>query len=338
MARLELTVIARSPQLLLARAQALGLDRGDLLAASGFTEPELQDLDARVSRAKMIHLWRRVGEALPDPALGLRLGASVSVRELGLIGYMMQFSTTLGQAFTRLCRFSRLLADDTLVLVEAGPERAELVGGASLELVALRHPLDARAALALAVARELTGTDIEPLEVRLPHAPPPDPRPYRRFFSSPVHFHAGATALAFTRRDLDLPIPAGDATLGSYLEEYAEVMLRSLPAEASLAERLRGLLSTELSDGQPGLERLAGRLGVSPRTLQRQLRAEGTTFQEVLDDFRRTMAVDLLANRELAIKEVAFLLGYGDLSAFYRAFRRWYGRSPQSHRREREIA
>ena len=72
MANLELTVLARSPRLVLARAEALGLDRSDLLQASGFSELELKDLDARVSRAKMVRLWRRIAEAVPDPALGLR--------------------------------------------------------------------------------------------------------------------------------------------------------------------------------------------------------------------------------------------------------------------------
>ena len=110
------------------------------------------------------------------------------------------------------------------------------------------------------------------------------------------------------------------------------LLLRSLPAEACLAARLRGLLSTKLASGQPDLELLAARLGFSPRTLQRRLQAQGTSFLEVVDDFRREMAASLLDNRQLAIKEVAFLLGYGDLSSFYRAFRRWHGTSPQRYR------
>ena len=110
------------------------------------------------------------------------------------------------------------------------------------------------------------------------------------------------------------------------------MVLRSRPPDASLSSRLRGLLSTELASGQPDLERLAGRLGVSPRTLQRRLRNEGSSFQRAVDEFRREMAASLLDNRQLAIKEVAFLLGYGDLSSFYRAFRRWHDTSPRSYR------
>ena len=70
----------------------------------------------------------------------------------------------------------------------------------------------------------------------------------------------------------------------------------------------------------------------SPRTLQRRLAREGTSFQEVLDGFRRIMAADLLDHPNLAIKEIAFLLGYSDLSAFYRAFRRWHGQAPDAYR------
>ncbi len=219
MARLELTVLARSPQLLLDRAQALGLERDDLLAVSGFSEPELRDPDARVPRVKLIRLWRRIAEAVPDPALGLKLGASIGVRELGLVGYTMQFSTTLGQAFQRLRRYCRLLSDDIRVEIEEHRRGAEIILGARLELAALRHPVDARVAMVLAVTRQLTGVDVAPLEVRLPYPRPPDPGSYRRFFQAPVRFEPGTAALVLERRALDLPIPTTDATLGRYLKE-----------------------------------------------------------------------------------------------------------------------
>ena len=84
------------------------------------------------------------------------------MRQLGLVGYTMQFSATLGEALVRLCRFSRLLSDDARMLVQAGPRRAEIVYATPLELVALQHPVDARVALTLAAARSLTGVDVEP--------------------------------------------------------------------------------------------------------------------------------------------------------------------------------
>ena len=88
-----------------------------------------------------------------------------------------------------------------------------------------------------------------------------------------------------------------------------------------------------LPSGDPGIESIAITLGLTPRTLQRHLKDEGTSYRDLRDFFRRTMACQLLSNPKIPIKEIAFLLGYQDLKAFYRAFRRWENHSPMDYRK-----
>jgi AraC-like DNA-binding protein len=95
---------------------------------------------------------------------------------------------------------------------------------------------------------------------------------------------------------------------------------------------VRRTLWSELSERTPSLEGVARSLGVSARTLQRQLRQEGVSFAQLLAELRREMAPSLLQDGQYGVSEVAFLLGYEDPSAFRRAFQRWFGRSPRSFR------
>jgi AraC-like DNA-binding protein len=138
--------------------------------------------------------------------------------------------------------------------------------------------------------------------------------------------------LVLRRGDLDRVVSTADDTLVGYLDRLADESLESLGTEESILKKVRRALWTELSEGQPSVKRIAAALNMSVRTLQRRLREDDTSFVEVLDEFRREMATGLLRNRELAIYEVAFLLGYSEPSTFHRAFRRWHACSPREYR------
>jgi AraC-like DNA-binding protein len=110
-------------------------------------------------------------------------------------------------------------------------------------------------------------------------------------------------------------------------------LLARYPREDSLIERFRALTKDELKGGDASLEVLAARLGMSARTLQRKLRALGTSHQELLDEMRKALAVRYLAEPDVAVCEVAYLLGFSESSAFHRAFKRWTGTTPSEFRK-----
>src|SRR5262249_10540675 len=133
--------------------------------------------------------------------------------------------------------------------------------------------------------------------------------------------------------DLARPVVSADATLTGYLDLLAAQLLAALGGEDTLRDQVRRLLWSALSAGVPSLEGVGRVLGMSPRTLQRRLRAEGTTFSAGPPQVRHGLAGPLLGDGRVAVAEGAFLLGYEDPSAFHRAFRRWSGRSPRVFRR-----
>jgi len=335
MPEFEPTGLARLPLLVLHHVEEFGLDRGELMSAAGLSEDELRDPDSRVSVQKMWSLWRHVIERVPEPkaGLGLRLGAAMRVRELGIVGYTMHHSATLRGAFRRLARYSHIISRAIQYLLREEPDHSRVVLEPNPRFDALVHPLDARLAAAVASAREITGSNLAPLEVRFTYERPLDLAEHQRFFRCELEFDRPQAEILFRNEDLERNVVTADETLSGYLERLADDVLRSLENPRSMLDRVQRAIWSQLAAGPPSLPRVAGLLGISPRTLQRRLREAGTSFAALLDGLRHTMAIRLLRDRSLAVYEIAFLLGYSDPSTFFRAFRRWRGASPDEFRR-----
>ena len=328
---MELTTLARIPLMLLERTREMGLSRRELLSTAGLTEEMLSDPDTRIPASRIEALWRTVIARHPDPAMGIQFGASISARELGLVGYTMAYSPTLDRALQRMARFSRVVSEAIEIALEV--DRAEITMDGGPRFDTLKRPVDSRLAALLAVTREITATDLVPREVRFGYEKPADTSQFAAFFRCPLRFGQPVAALAFYREDLGRRVVTADKTLVGYLDHLADEALESLSGEDTFVGRVRRAIWKELSDGRPNLKRTAKVLGTSARTLQRRLTDEGTTFASVLEAFRKELASGLLRNRELSIYEIAFLLGYSEPSTFHRAFRRWTSSSPQEFRR-----
>lgn len=310
----------------------LGLSREVLLREAKVDERQLRDPDARIPLAAVERLWRVAAEHVPDPAFGLRLGAETSVREWGLVGYAAAFSSTLGSALNRFAHYSRVVSDALVVRIDTERDATWVRLDVQPALRAFRPAVDARLAALLSACREMAGAPVTPLLVQLSYRQPPDVKEYERFFGAPLEFGALTSSFLLRSEELARRLAMADKTLVSYLETLADQKLASIGAERTLRDRVHRVLWAELSERTPNLEGVARALGMSARTLQRQLRQEGATFAKLLDGLRREMAPTLLRDGQHGVSEVAFLLGYEDPSAFRRAFQRWFARSPRSFR------
>jgi AraC-like DNA-binding protein len=148
----------------------------------------------------------------------------------------------------------------------------------------------------------------------------------------PLRFNEGETRLVLSRAALERPVVAPNQGLFAYLERHAEALQARVRASASIASRVRELLTLCLREGEPDQGAVARQLAVSERTLQRRLQDEGVTFAGLLDEVRADLSRMYLGDPQLAVFEIAFLLGYSEPSAFNRAFRRWTGQTPSEFR------
>lgn len=334
------TVLAALVRGNLEAAGAFGLDVGALSRAAGLLPEALTDADGRIPFERYLALWEAIDADPRALAFGLWLGGAVSLSALGVVGYVMQHAPDVRSALACLERFNGLLGDGI------GPTLSERDGQLVLHRVeppriARLRSLSIAAPLGTAkLLREMAGlgsSAVVALEVDFQHpaVPAETLAAMERNFACPIRFNANEMRLVLPASLLERPLVSTDAGLFVYLERHAETLQARLAASGSLAGRVRELLAARLRQGEPDQGAVARALALSERTLQRRLADEGVTFAGLLDEVRADLGRMYLADHNLAIFEVAFLLGYSEPSPFNRAFRRWTGQSPSEFRQAR---
>jgi AraC-like DNA-binding protein len=151
------------------------------------------------------------------------------------------------------------------------------------------------------------------------------------------HIRAGHpwAGIRFESHLLGRKMATADAMIESLMRHYGDLRLAALPGARDEIEQLRREIARLLVKGEAGVAQLARATGTSVRTLQRRLGDAGVSYADLQSEVRRTLALNLLENETLALAEIAFSLGYSEVSAFNHAFRRWVGQSPGQYRRER---
>jgi AraC-like DNA-binding protein len=186
----------------------------------------------------------------------------------------------------------------------------------------------------LAGSQQSIGLAVPPGEVHFMHSKPDYAEVYAPMLGTNIRFDCDHNAIVVPRLAMDVPFKTADAPLLLVLRRYADELLRRLPHADPFVQRVRTLVRERIREGAP-LGAIADALLMSESTVQRKLQAAGTSRTELVDDVRRDLAVELLADPTLNVTEVAFRLGFAHRPAFHRAFLRWFGRSPREHRESR---
>ncbi|MBK9033145.1 MAG: AraC family transcriptional regulator [Myxococcales bacterium] len=317
----------------LARYPGLSID--ELMQRAGIGPEELVDPDAMLSLAGCMELLERAVVLTGDAALGLGFAAQLPWKDLGVLGYVVLNSPTVGAAFTHLGRYLAIQQTTGAATLDVGPNLATVTRRVSDPSAATSAQAGELAlAMYTRVVRDGTGDPTwAPRAVRFRHPRPASVRAQEQFFAAPVHYGDDHDALVFPAADLRRPMRTADADLLPILLHHADACLASLPAADDLLGAVRRLVVPALGSGEVTMDAIAARLGVSPRSLQRHLQDRGQSFTELVAETRLHLARRYLADLGLSLTECAFLLGYADLSAFSRAFRRWTGQSALAFRR-----
>lgn len=322
----------------LAIVQALelgGVDCRSLFQELGLDFAALNDPDARFAQDQMTRLWQRAVAISANPAIGLNMAQVVRPGSFHVVGYALMSSRNLHEGFARLVRYQRIIAEGAdLSFRPLGPGSALILSIHGDQLAPTRQSAEASLAYLLAFCRWVSGGPCSPLEVCLQGAAPSDLEPYRQVFQAPLRFNCTHDALIFAQRDLLAPLPSANAALAQLHDRFAGEYLARF-SESRVTHQARQVVCRLLPQGEPRREAVAQALCLSPRTLQRRLQAEGTSFQQLLDDTRRELVVQYLAQVHLTLLEIAYLLGFADPSNFFRAFRRWFACTPGEYRARR---
>lgn len=304
------------------------IDVDAVLAEIGMDPALLEGGYGRYSQDTITRLWRKAIELSGDDNFGLRVANEVRPATFHVVGYAMSCSATLARALQRFALYCRLISDSaTATITDAG-------GATTLEFLfdtggepLIYQTIDTVLAGTLSFARWIIGDQIRPLEVRLQHARPADDAAYRAFFQAPIIYDSAQNCIVFDKADLDRPILAADEELASILDSVANRYLEKRMS-GRMAVRVRDMLISTLPNGAMSKADVARMLNLTERTLLRRLKAEGTTFVDVLNGVRQELAFQYLQHPGATICDVAYRLGFSDENTFSRAFKRWTGRRP----------
>jgi AraC-like DNA-binding protein len=276
-------------------------------------------------------IWEALLTLSGDPALALHLGERSRPR-LHIVNCLAMCSPTLRVALSRMVRFWGLACFCSRAGMEVERRSVRL----TLELGDPRaHPhytVEFRMAAWIALIRWMTGEEVRPLRVEFRFPPPGYSAEHERIFRAPVRFGQPRNALVFAEETMGLPLLDGDPVLAGGIARLAEEQLAQGGERRSVRGQLAEVLRTTLPQGESGIKAAAPRLNMSVRTLQRRLRAENTSFKEVLNRQRMVLCLEYMNNPAISFGEMAYLLGFSNAANFHRSFRLAAGTTPARYR------
>lgn len=333
------TVLTVSSRALVTACERLGLDTGALLAAAGIPREVIEDPDGRLEGPRASALWARAYELSRDPVLSLHAAEACPIGAYKVIDYMGANAATVGEAFRFSSRYFPLVNTAVrLPIDESGdPVTFDVEDESGPGGVTRPYAEYCLAAFVLHV-RGTTGVPFPVRRVTFVHPAPADVSEHERVFGCPVAFGAAHNRLELDRAVWETPTTGAQPGVLQVLAEHAELLLRNLPRGPGLVERTRRAIGERLRGGDPSLDAVARELGTSGRTLQRRLGELGYSFNALADEVRSATAKLYLEQPDIAVSEIAWLLGFADPSTFVRAFKRWTGETPARYRAARRAA
>lgn len=307
------------------------LDPVEVLAEAGLNLKLFDDPDNVITytaRAKLIRVCvARTG----CNHFGLLLGKQAELSSFGVIGYLARNSPTVQSALQSFIHYFHLHVRGASAHLREEKDLACLSYNIYQPHIEAHEQIeDGAVAIAFNILRSLCGTDWQPVEIDFTHRKPNDIEPFRRYFKAPLTFDAEQSGVWFSSAWLKQSVPGNDPVLHRILQKQVDTIEASY--NSNLPTQVIQVLRTALMTGNASADQIAAHFSMHSRTLNRRLKCYGTSYKELVDQTRFEIAQQLLETSELEVLQIATTLGYGDASAFTRAFRRWSDTTPSNWR------
>jgi AraC-like DNA-binding protein len=315
-----------------ARLRRRGKDVATILSKAGLTIAEVDDASVRLEARAQIKVLDLAAEALCDELFGFRLARDFDLREIGLVYYVMASSERLTDALANAARYSGIVNEGVRLRCDANGAaiRLDYVG---VDRGHDRHHAEFWMVTLVRLCRKVTESRLVPRYVKVRHRRTGLSADFKSFFGTEVTFGCDADEIGLAAAVASLPTVGRDTYLNRLLRRYAEDALPKPSARpATQRAEVERVLPELLPHGKAGIADVARRLNTSARTLSRKLGDEGAGFADIRDAVRAALAQRYLVDRALPVSEIAWLLGYREVSSFTHAFRRWTGMTPREFR------
>jgi AraC-like DNA-binding protein len=317
---------------------ATGVDADQVRRSIAFDFAALSDAEGFIACGDFARLLEDVAQATGDECFGLHFGARSNPKNIGPLAYAVLNSPTIAAACETAARYLHVHNQALKPTLNVDDTLAQFAFSYSdIGLEEPRQFSEFTMAGALNIFRIMAGSQWAPREIHFTHDAPGSVTEHQRIFAAPVIFHSSSNALVMEREFLDRTVPAADHRLYGILTHYLDAVLSRMPSENGVVATIRKAIGESLKNGAPKLACVAKLIALSPRTLQRRLEEHGLDFKRLVDDTRHRFALEYLREQKNSLTQIAFLLGYSEVSAFNRAFKRWTGSTPADYRRKQII-
>ena len=304
--------------------QGFGLDRSVFAKSEGF-----------IPCSVFAGILKEAARSTADDCFGLHFAERFNPKNIGPLAYVALNSPTIGAGIQNVERYLHVYDSSAKWFFTAEGDRGYVrfvLSGLGIE--PLRQSNEHGVTIVINALRMMVGSQWAPQEVHFAHEPPEQTSEHHRIFRCPVLFGCETNALVIELSFAERAVPAADQKLYLIMKQYLDQVLSEMPQEDSLFAAIRKAVAELMRDGDPKLARVAKKMAMGSRTLQRRLKEYGFDFKKLVEDTRQRFAVNYLKDRKNSLTEIAFLLGYSELSAFNRAFKRWTGSTPLDYQRK----
>lgn len=314
-------------------ARTAGADPVELLRGSGVDAAAPPAGDEHIAVERYLEVWRRA-MARFDDGFPLRVASAFRHEDNEIFGFLAMSCATIGEAFDRTVKYSRLYTVGATYAIDVDATATRITWlpwPGEPDEPGYRGAMDYHLANMEQAIRQLGRTPTQPVEVRLRHAAPREATAYRSFYGVAPRFGSPRYELVYPPGLRDIGVTTFNSRLRDYFDVECRRQLDKLGDAASLAALVRKTLIGVMDGGDSGIDAVARRLAMSTRSLQRRLAEEGTSYNDLLGEVRQEFAKRYLARGTLTASEVAYLIGFTEPPAFFKAFKRWTGLTPREY-------
>ncbi len=311
---------------------ALKVDIDEFLRAIGVEPASVKSPDARIPIETYLHIQDQAALYTRDPCFGLHMGEFAEAGSWSILGYLMMNCRTLGEAFEKSGRYSRIIGNLIEARAEPGFNRMRFIFFTPPHAPQMtRHCFEATLASCVRMMRNLSGLELSPLQVTFIYPPPDSSAEYDRIFGCPVLFNQKHNSATIDPAIARIPVKMANPALLQYFETYAQGFLAEMDCKTATTRAVTRILLSRLDDRSLSIEKVAREMAVSVRTLQIRLEEEGIGFSDLLKDIRERLAKKYL-RENYTVEQITYLLGFSEPSVFRKAFKKWAGVTPREYR------
>lgn len=314
-------------------AERLGADRDKVLQQANIDPAALLDPTSRIFLPAERALWNSIIAETGREDIGIICGLNFPIQATGLIGYVMMNSPTIGVALQKMCTYQKLIGDSMGMRMEEKEDTVTIF----IELWSawydeLRFTMDILLTACLSWSEKNTVNPIRPIRVGIAYEQPNNYNAYQDAFSpAPVEFGVEESYLVYEKADMDRAILSRDENLFAFFEREVRELYDAFEGTHTTTHKTRKLILEHLEADVPGIEHIAVAMAMSVRALQKALKTEGISYQRLLNEVRKELAIHYLKKGIFNKSEIAFLLGFSELAVFSRNFKKWTGFSPSEY-------